>query len=191
MRGDMNLNEFLVKNKAIILERWFGRIMDTYPPDAARFFKDERDRFLNPVGARIRQGIETLYDELLGDMDEKKISEALDAVVRVRSVQDFSASDAVAYVFFVTEAVSDVLGQGQSDPSLWKGLVEFTRKVDTVALRAFDIYVGCKEKLMEISINQIKAERDRAYRLLDSADRLIEKMAGSQKLPTGALASET
>ncbi len=188
----MNLNEFLLKNKAIILERWLGRIMETYPPDAARFFKDEHDRFLNPVGARVRQGIETLYDELLGDMDEKKISEALDAVVRVRSVQDFSASEAVAYVFFLEEAVSDVLGEGgPGDPSLWKGLVEFMRKVDTVVLRAFDIYVGCKEKLMEISINQIKAERDRAYRLLDSADRLIEKMAGSQKLPTGALASET
>jgi hypothetical protein len=190
----MGLYDLLREKKTAVLEKWFQRVVQTYPPDSARFFQDEHDRFLNPVGAGLREAIQVLYDELLGEMNAERISRALDSMVRVRSVQDFSASEATGCVFFLKEAIREVLQETENrgaESSLWHEFVGFSSKVDAVALRAFDLYANCREKLFQIKVQEIKAEREKVYKLLESADRVIRNLSASRGFPTGALSSDT
>jgi len=92
------LGRLLLQKKVAILERWHLLILDTYPADSSRFLKQEKDRFANPVGSIISAGIEALYDELIGEMDPDRLSTCLDSIIRVRAVQDFSPSNAVAFI---------------------------------------------------------------------------------------------
>jgi hypothetical protein len=59
------LEEFLVSNKTAILERWFELTVATYPADSRKFLNSKGNRFANPVGASISEGLEGVYDLLV------------------------------------------------------------------------------------------------------------------------------
>lgn len=129
-----------------ILERWFARTVEAYPGETVRFLTTERDQFRNPVGHILRENLAVLLRELLGGMELSRTKPALEAIIRVRAVQDFTATQAVGFVFMLRSVVGefapehDVLSIGQ--------------KVDQLALMAFDEYVRCREKLYEIRLNE-------------------------------------
>ncbi len=50
------------------------------------------------------------------------------------------------------------MGEVTRDPTLQRELDEFDRKVDQVALVAFDAYVQCREHLSELRISEVKRQ---------------------------------
>ncbi|MDI6814817.1 MAG: RsbRD N-terminal domain-containing protein, partial [Dehalococcoidales bacterium] len=98
--------------------------MNTYPSDTSRFLKQEKDRFLNPVGYTISQEIGAVYEELLQGMDFGKLSASLDNIIRIRSVQDFSPSQAIAFIFLLKKAIRDELGNEIRENQLFEELLE-------------------------------------------------------------------
>jgi hypothetical protein len=78
---------------------WLSRTLLTYPEATARFLGEERDPFRNPVGRALAAGLRALLDELLGEMDAARLIGALDPIVRMRAVQDFTPRQAVGFVF--------------------------------------------------------------------------------------------
>lgn len=162
----MVLEHLLSQNRDAILERWFGLILETYPPEGTRFLSQEKDRFVNPVGSTISREIETLYDELLGNMAPEIISAALDSFLKIRAVQDFSPSRALAPVFLLKKAVRETLAGEFEQSHFLKQLLAFESRIDEMALLAVDIYVKCREKIYEIRINEVKAERERICQML-------------------------
>ena len=89
--------------------------MNSYPVDTSMFLKQENDRFVNPVGYTISREIEVIYDELLGERHPDKFFASLDSIIRIRSVQDFTPSQAIAFVFRLKKAVRDEL-----DSEIWQ-----------------------------------------------------------------------
>jgi len=166
----MVLEYFLSQKKASILERWFYLTLETYPAETSRFLKQEKDRFINPVGYTISQEIEALYDELLRGMNPAKLSTSLDNIIRIRSVQDFSPSQAIAFVFLLKKAVREELESEIRENQLFEELLKFESRIDELALLASDIYVRCREKIYEMRINEVKAERERVFKLLERAN---------------------
>ena len=161
------LEHLLSQKRAAILKRWLGLILGTYPADSSRFFKREKDRFVNPVGYTISLEIEALYDELLQGMNRDKLSASLDNIIRIRSVQDFSPSQAIAFVFLLKKAIREELASEIRENQLFEELLRFESRIDQLALLAFDIYMKCREKVYEIRVNEVKAERERVFKLLE------------------------
>jgi len=110
----MGLKNLLIKKKAVILKRWCDMILETYPPDAAEFFKQEGNRFANPVGYTLLREIEPFYRELLEELDAEKISPFLDRIIRIRAIQDFSPSEIVAFVYFLKKVIREELASVMS-----------------------------------------------------------------------------
>ena len=162
----MFLEQLLSQKRAAILERWLGLILETYPADSSRFFQQEKDRFINPVGYTISREIEVLYDELLQGMNPDKLYASLDNIIRIRAVQDFSPSQAIAFVFLLKKAVRETLASELRDNQFFEELLKFESRIDELALLAVDIYTKCREKIYEIRVNEVKAERDRIGQLL-------------------------
>ncbi len=161
------LRELLIQNKDTILGKWFNLILKSYPPDVSKFLKKERDRFNNPVGHNIFQNINRIYDYLLDETDGERIAVCLDNIIRIRSVQDFSAREAVAFIFQLKKIIREELGSENRGDKILKEILEFEQEIDELALLAFQIYMRCREELFEIRAKEL---RNRSDKLLEMAD---------------------
>ncbi len=162
----MVLERLLSQKKAAILERWCHLILDTYPADSSHFFKHEKDRFANPIGSIISEGIAAIYDELTGEMNPGKLSTCLDNIIRVRAVQDFSPSDALAFIPFLKRAVREELESEIKEGHFFEDFLKLESRIDDMMLLTLDIYVKCREQIHEIRAKELRSERDGALELL-------------------------
>jgi hypothetical protein len=105
----MELATLLEQNRETILGRWFDLIAGTYPEVTSAFLAKQKDQFRNPVGHAISQSIGPIYDQILSAMDTDELLHALDGVIRIRSVQDFTPSGAVVFIFQLKTAIRDVM----------------------------------------------------------------------------------
>ncbi len=121
---------------------WLERTLAAYPAQTSRFLMQEQDRFRNPVGYAFRNGLPVLLRELLGEMNAERITPVLDEIMRMRAVQDFAPSGALGFLL----VLKDVLRE--SHPHL--AIPEVERRIDALALQAFDLYVDCRERMCEI-----------------------------------------
>jgi hypothetical protein len=153
------------ERRAAIVQRWRELVLETYPPDASRFFQGEQDPFANPVGAAISQALAGLYDELRLGAPAERLSPLLDDIIRIRAVQDFSPSQAVGFVFLLKAALREQLaGEKQDQPLLRQELAEFDSRIDALALLAFDIYQQCREQIFDIRVREAKSRSESAGR---------------------------
>lgn len=163
------LLELLEKNKKQILKRWSDLIFHSYPPETAQFLAKQSNEFSNPVGSCINRGVDGILEWILVGAPVEKMPEVdalLDDIVRIRAVQQFSASDAVIFVFLLKKAVRDTLSRDIRDPNLVDELYQLDCTVDQLALTAFNIYMKCREKLFEIRATEL---RNRTSRILERA----------------------
>ena len=162
----MSLRELLTQKKGTILSRWLDLIAGTHPAGISPLQRG-KDEFANPEGHTVSQAIHTLYDELLQDkMNSGKICEALDGILKIRAVQDLSAGQAVALVFLLKEAIAGDLAAEIEKRQLLRQWLEFESRIDRVASLAFEIYMQCREKICQLRVNEIKTDREMAFRLL-------------------------
>ena len=92
------------------------------------------------------------------DGDVAQAASALERINKIRAVQDFSASEAVAFVFFLKSAVRNVLSRELAEGHLTGELLALESKIDDMALLAFDGYMQCREKLFQIRCDSIRRQ---------------------------------
>jgi hypothetical protein len=153
---DLVLRDVLLPHRGEALERWRGLVFASYPEEAVRFFRKEKDGFKNPVGQSIHRATEAILDGALLGRDAEGVPEALEAIVRIRAVQEFSPSEAVAFVFLLKRAVREVLEGVLSDGPPAEALSGLESRVDALALAAFETYTRCREELFEIRLRSAK-----------------------------------
>jgi hypothetical protein len=170
MRADLDtrVKHLLAGRKDSVLRRWFDSILESYPEDTARFLKDQKDRFANPVGGTALAAMGEILELLLrgGPFRPEDAGRYLDDLIRIRAVQGFSASQSVSFVFDLKRIIREELetaGKGDIDAA---ELRELEPDVDSLALLSFDIYMKCREKLYELKSDEL---RRRTFRLLKKA----------------------
>jgi len=162
----MSLPDLLKLKRSVILSRWRRMIRETYPPDAASFIEQQKDRFHNPVGHTISEATAAVFDAVLARRPAREVASALDGVVRVRAVQEFSAAQAVAFVFQLKRAIREEIGEEISTRELWTGLSSVEGSIDQVALTAFDLYMQCRERVFDVRVNELKRRMSRPMQML-------------------------
>ena len=157
----MELAADLEKNREAVLEMWFEAIVRTYPQQTSQFLASQKDRFQNPMGYAIKRSIGPVYDQIATAMDTDALYEALDSVIRIRSVQEFTPSEAVSFVFQLKSIIRDVFGERARELEQAGGLADLDERIDRVAMVAFDKYMECRQKLFEIRTNEIRRQSDK------------------------------
>ncbi len=154
----------LIEKKDDILARWFDLTLATYAPETAVLWKKQKDRFANPVAHRLKVGMIGILDALTAN-DETPTAEIyepfLDEIVRVRAVQDFTPSQALAFIYLLKKVVREALWEGVADQGLFASFLALESRLDVLALISLDIYSKCREKLYQLRINQINAQYSR------------------------------
>ena len=168
-RQYMSLQKLLEENKSVILSRWFNSIVETYPADTRQFLRSKKNQFDNPVTHRISSGIEGIFSQILNKDKEKDVSPFLDKVIRVRAVQDFAPSQAVAFIFDLKRLVREELGEPIRQGELLKEFHRFEEEIDKMGLLALDIYMKCREEIYELRVNEVKRS---VSRLVERANKI-------------------
>lgn len=150
----MKLLELLRKQRSSILGAWIDLVINTYPAETQRFLQKQKDSFANPVGTTLSAELEHIFAELLQGGRQEKLWPCLDTIIRVRAIQDFSPSQAVAFLLHLKKVIRRELGDEIRENDLVDELADMDAKIDQTALLAFDIYVKCREKLYEIKADK-------------------------------------
>jgi hypothetical protein len=152
----MDLRDLIQKHKTEMAEAWFQEILATYPAETAKFIGSGKDNMANPVGAAFSQGLHNLLDALFQNPNPDKINEALDKILRIRAVQNFSPSQAVGFIFSLrkilkrTAQSERAAGLSEADEALLEN------EMDKLLSAAFDVYMACREELFTLRVNREK-----------------------------------
>jgi hypothetical protein len=161
---EKGLVQILERKKKTIARIWFDLAVQTYEPDTAAFMKSKTDPFANPVGNKMLNGINGLLDQLIHNMDQKTITSYLDPIVRIRAIQNFTPSQAIAFILPLKKVIRKSLSNELRDSRMVEELLEFESKIDQLCLMAFDIYMNCREKVFQISANETRNRTFRAFK---------------------------
>ena len=129
-----------------ILEKWIEKLANSHPQNAATLRAPKPDPFRNPVGYAIRMSLEQIWEQLQGGMDRDAIDSALDTVLRIRTVQDISPSEAVGFVI----PLRWILRQAPGTFDL--ALLE--NRIDQLMQAAFDKYTQCRDQLRAVHLHE-------------------------------------
>lgn len=167
----MDIRELLSDKKSDILSRWYDLILDTYPSETATFLKEQKDRFANPVGQTIAQGIEGIFEEIVNGPDARRVTSYLDAIIRVRAVQDFTPSGAISFLFLLKTVIRRELLPAIRRRGLFEELLIIESAIDDLIRMSFDVFMTCREKLYDLKANEV---RNWTCRLLKRAQMVKE-----------------
>lgn len=173
------LDQLLQKHKQIVLNLWYEQVLATYPPEARKFFRNQKNPFSNPVGNAISVNLSDIFECILDGRDSAPeiISQFLDNIIRIRAVQEFSPSEALSFVFGLKEAVREAIKDDLGPEELWRELLDWEKRIDRIALLAFEVYSQCRETLFRIRVWEIRNSTDRLW------ERICRKYGPPAELP--------
>lgn len=152
----MSLKNLLSKKRNAIVARWFERVLETYPPEIQGLFRQQGDRFANPVGSTIFAGLEGLFNELLGRGEYEKTRSFLDSIMRIRAIQNLSPSQAVVFLPLLKEVLKEEIGEEVRQNRLHEEWLELESRIDDLLLLSFDLYMECREKIHELKNRELR-----------------------------------
>jgi hypothetical protein len=103
---------------------------------------------------------------VVSGVDPERAAPPLNDIVRFRAIQNFSPSQAVAFVFILKKVIREALPEEIRKPEIQDDLLNVETRVDQLALQAFDQFMGCREKLYDLKTNELRRQ---TYRLLQRA----------------------
>jgi hypothetical protein len=167
----MRLQARLADRRAEVLARWRALVVERAPHAGRVGRAGPLDPFHDPVGVSLWRTTAALVEALCADDALAAAATCLDELVRIRSVQELSAPDAVRFVFQLRTAIRDVLEDDLAQASC-EERAPLDERVDALALHAFDAYVRSREKLSELRAREVVS---RSYVLVERARRLVEE----------------
>ena len=152
----MKLLTLLSERKTSLTNRWLQRTFESYHPQTAIFLKKEKDRFDNPVGFQTSQGLAHILEALIQQEGREQVLAAMDEVIRIRALQNFSPSQALAFIFLLKNVIREELAQELKNGQFSQELAEVESRIDGMALLGFEAYTQRREKLCEIKVTEVK-----------------------------------
>jgi hypothetical protein len=167
----MELVKQLAQKKSAIIKVWFEQVTNTYPVDTAQFLKNQKDRFANPVGQNSLQSLQDIFDLVQGGFDRETARPLIDPIIRIRAIQDFTPAEAVGFMFDLKTIIREMVPVDAKDSQNQEALHELDKRIDILSLLAFDIYMQCREKILDLKANEM---RERTYAAFSRAGLIKE-----------------
>jgi hypothetical protein len=131
-----------------IADAWFLKAIEIYPEAARGGMMQTGDRFRNPVASTLRESLAILVNELAGGMIDEEVTSALDAIVRVRAVQDCTPEMALAFTGQLLDVIRDRHAE-EMFPAL-------EQRIDILALSANRQYAFCVSDIARVRSSELQ-----------------------------------
>ncbi len=153
----MSLRELLIERRSALCARWLDAVLAEYGELTASRWRKEKDRFANPIGHALSDGLPELFDAVVsGRGIGERAMTALEDIVRIRSVQDLAPSRAVGFVYHLRGAVRQELEGALAGGAHADELADLDARVEQLALVAFDTYVANREHVYQLRQEELR-----------------------------------
>jgi hypothetical protein len=161
-----------------LVKKWFDRVIQAYPDTTTRFLAGEKDRFRNPIGHTLHEGLSALFDGLLRTEETASWTSALNSIVKMHAVQDCTAGQAVSFPFLLKGLLRiEYAAERSRCPDEF---AELEARIDEMALLAFDLYMQCRERTYAIKYNEAK----RSVFMLERARSTAAQESQEDEIPS-------
>ncbi len=154
----MDLAEALRYHRKKIVGQWVEYTLSTYK--SSRFFRQEGDKFANPIGGVTKDALDELFLLLVENTDPETFVKPIEKIVRLRAIQDFAPSQAVSPFHAVKHLTREILAKDKDRCHLLNELYDFEFAVDMAVLAAFDIYLDSRERLYRVRLEEVQSGRN-------------------------------
>ncbi|MEJ2080420.1 MAG: RsbRD N-terminal domain-containing protein [Acidobacteriota bacterium] len=144
----MDIIDELCRRRDEVKKLWLERILNEYPPEAARSFARSKDAFANPAGVLIQQGSADFVDAVFDLEQMKAVPGQFDRLLQYRAIQEQKPSQALSFLPRLRWVCRQVAGSGDFS--------ELDRRFDQAFLVAVDCYLAHRERLGEVRIAELK-----------------------------------
>jgi len=153
------LKILLKENKKEIISSWFHLIVSFFPKETIDFIINEKDRFLNPIGSNISDGIGVIYDFVIGEKDKDAVALAIENMVKIMAVENIKPSIAISFGYHLKRILMERWALYLKDNNFLNEFNVICEKIDELTLMAFDFYTACREKINRIRIKELMSDR--------------------------------
>lgn len=168
IKAATTLYSLLLPQKDAMAARWIAIVHGTYPFDTIGFLRTRKDRFANPVGYRTEEAAKALMEVVFSEQpDEGALRNAVDEIIRVRAVQDFSPETAVGVIFALKDIVRRVVEDAGRTEEAAPALLALESRIDAVALMAFGAYARFRESIHMMKVDEFKRLHSQIFRLAE------------------------
>ena len=174
----MRFTALLEKKRETVVNAWFDQVIQTYAPDTAVFYQNQKDAFANPVGSTTKQSLTKIFKALLDPQAETAMADLMDPLIRIRAVQDFTPSQATGFVFLLKPIVRGMFNKNRKDFKVDE-LLELESRIDRLALTGFNVFMACREQIYSMKTN---VERNKIYKAFARAG-LIKEVPADEPNP--------
>ena len=150
----MTLKDLLAEKKEIILQRWLNRVLEAYPPDTRRFFRENKSPYSNPVGFTLRKGMEGIIAQVLHPLSEEHARAILEPVMKVRAVENLPPSRGVDFILSLREVLSEIVREEKRKDFLGQEWLDLNSRINRLALLGMNLYSECREKVNQLRIKE-------------------------------------
>ena len=158
-----SMKSLIEQNKEWILEKWLNRRLALFSKQKHSLIAAQMDQFQNPIRHEIFEGLKAILDNF--ETKGEKFTESLDQISRVLAIQDFPPSRAMSLFYELKEIIQERAKKtGVSFGH--KEWVEFNSRVEKMTLEAFDNYIGHRETIYQLKVDESK---NKAFMLLKKA----------------------
>ncbi|MDL2279648.1 RsbRD N-terminal domain-containing protein [Desulfovibrio sp. OttesenSCG-928-G11] len=155
-------------HKEAMEKRWVDTVHGTYPFETIGFLRTRKDRFANPVGYRTEEAAKTLIEAMFSaEPDEESVSAAVDEIIRVRAIQDFSPEMAVGVFYAMKDILRDTVREHGRMEEVFPALLLMESRIDAVVLLAFGSYARNREVLHRLKVEEFKRQHSQIFRLAE------------------------
>jgi hypothetical protein len=124
------------------------------------------DPFCDPVRATFHSCGPKLIEWVLDGRNVEEVTESLMSIIRIRSVQVSTPSETISFILSLRWIFREVLYTSLEEHERESSFLLFESRIDQLLLMALDCYVQCHDKIGQIRITEVKAERERLLKLL-------------------------
>jgi hypothetical protein len=152
----MKILQLLVEKEEAIVKRWLKQVLAAFSAEANRFLAKQNDRFANPLGYNFSVGLTGLYRHLRSE-EPGDVTDILEQLMKVRAVQaEDTPAESLAFIFVLKDIIRDECRK-EWTPQLDAEWPELAGRIDRLALRAFDLYMACRERLYQVRIRELQS----------------------------------
>ena len=155
----MQLDKLLIEKRKVILSHWEDCLLEKFAPETIHIFKRQKDQFANPMGHKINAGLAELFDVICDAGDQEVETPALGQLIKLRAVQEISASDAVSFVFRLKKIVREASLKKGKKTELYEEWLAFDARVDAAALAVFDMFMASREQIYKVRVSELSTGR--------------------------------
>jgi len=172
----MRAKVLLKEKEKELFKLWQDKVYSLFPKESVRFLKKETDRFENPLGYRLEEGLKGLLSQFTEGFSWERVDYYLDRILKIQALESSRPSEALSFLYYLKSVIRETVGERILEKYGPEGLLEVEDHIDAVILRAFNQYMAAREKLNELKFQEWKS---RLFLLLKRAGYLYDEREGS------------